>query len=635
MIPILRSLSILFLAIAAIGYGDAAPQRDTGIVLGPTVRISHFGSPHVEQAWLAASPTDARRLMACGTFADPAALWNHSWVAVSTDGGATWRQTLMDGTTSWMSEPACVFGSGKHAYFTVGASDVYDGQPHHESGHTHVFTSTDDGATWSKPYSRADGWIDWPYLAVVPSKTHGADTVVFFGNHTTDKLGHWMTKRPAVQEWDDAAGTLSAPITMDGPDVVGTFSDGGLTLADGTTLFAAPSRTLGAASFSTTEGGMHVFAYTVADHTLKLRATLRKVIGSGFGFPSLVQASAGPFKGRLYATWAESTVDASQIWIATSDDAGSTWSSRAVRTGLGTKGAAACGGFADLSQSQVAVDARGTVALQWVERGTTLLLATSADGGKTFGESTLLTSTPGASDNATQYLDWTVPFNEYWHDEVVLQSMGKPFFQMLDPKRLGLSVRLGPVHYIREPRLVADAKGALHSSWSQPQPDSKFVYMTRTVAIAPSAASLTPLGARVTDEARDCSNSPELQSPRDKIPDPVVPPTADSDVTSSFALVPTGSAFDPGSHLVTANFQLVNKTDKPLTGRYYVRALGLHSAFGTAQPLFDRLDVPAGDVAPHAQSPALQMKFTIADYKPLKTFLGNAAAMYIRVYQAQ
>src|SRR4029077_2056517 len=103
------------------------------------------------------------------------------------------------------------------------------------------------------------------------------------------------------------------------------------------------------------------------------------------------------------------------------------------------------------------------------------------------------------------------------------------------------------------------------------------------------------------------------------------------DVTASFAIVPAGNSIDPVTHTVTANLTFLNKTDAPLTGRYYARILGLHSDFGKAQAVSERIDLPAGDLAPHAQTAQLQLRFNIADFKALPD-TGDAVAMYIRVY---
>jgi len=619
------------LAACITGVSQAAPQRSSGIALGPVVRVSHFGSAHVFQAFLAASPADPKRLMLCGSLENSGELWMHAYVLLSTDGGKRWRRTLLDDTTGWMSEEACVFGTGNRAYFTAGASDVYNGSPHHESGHTHVYHSEDGGATWSKMYSRPDGWIDWPWLTVVHSQS-GGETVVFFGNHATDKLGHWMDARPAVQEWDNASGVLTAPVAIDGPNVNGTFSGGSVTLADGTALFAAPSRSLGTASWATSEGGMRVFAYDVATHNLTDRATLRTVMGGAFGFPaSMAMAIRGKYKDRLYSAWTEFDARVSQLWIASSDDGGFNWSSRPVVEGIGSKKAGECG-LRSLTFAQVAVDRNGAVGLQWLENSTDMVFAASLDGGRTFGGRTVLSEYGKSAGQTAQYIGWTVPWNEYTRAAQALNWLGKPFRQMWDAKHLGLSVRLGPSRTLQEGELVADAAGEFHAGWSQPQPDSKYVYMSRAISVDRTAL-ITPLPK--TTRGAKCRSNPDLQGVEETIPDPVVPATADEDVTASFAIVPTKSSYDAVTHHVTAAFNLLNNGDKPLAGRFYLRVLGLHSDFGTPKAQFDRLDLSERELAPKAQTAPMRLRFTITGFKPMHVLVGAAVAMYLRVYRIQ
>ena len=618
------------LVLCATGAPQAAARRAAAVTLGSVERVSDFGSAHVFQAFLAASPADPKRLMLCGDFENSGEMWIHAYVLLSTNGGRSWRQTLLDDSSRWMSEPACTFGTNDRAYYTVGASDVYNGQPHHETGHTHVYHSEDGGATWSKMYSRPDGWIDWPWLAVAHPKS-GGETVVFFGNGTTDKLGQWTPKRPDVQEWNNASAALTAPFAIDGPSVVGAFSGGSVTLADGIALFVAPSRTAGAASWATSEGGMHVFAYDLTSHTLSNRATLRSVMGRSFGFPaSMAMAARGKYKSRIYAAWTEADLDASQLWIASSDDGAFTWSAHPVVDGIGSTTAKKCASNI-LAEAQVAVDRNGTVGLQWIENGTDLVFAASTDGGRSFAGRTVIASLRGSEANPQQYIGWTVPWNEYGRDEAVLLGFGKPYRQMLDQKHLGLAVRLGPAHYLHQPQLVSDASGAFRAGWAQPQPDSPYVYMMRNVTVD-SAAAMTPLPRSQAPYAK-CRANPDIRNVLEAIPDPVAPVTADEDVTASFALVPLKSTYDTATHRVTARFALVNNTDKPLAGHFYLRVLGLHSDVGTPQTQTDRVDLAERELATKAQTGPVELRFSIADFRPLHVYEGEAVAMYLRIYR--
>jgi hypothetical protein len=95
-----------------------------------------------------------------------------------------------------------------------------------------------------------------------------------------------------------------------------------------------------------------------------------------------VDATRGPFRGRIYVAWTEFQLDRTIILFSCSSDGGRSFSSPLMVSavpGLPRDDNGA------LEGSTLAVSPDGTVALAWTD-GTGVLLTTSGDGGKTFGE---------------------------------------------------------------------------------------------------------------------------------------------------------------------------------------------------------------------------------------------------------
>jgi len=641
---VLVGAALLLLAFAP---GGAPARLAPNLTLGPIVRVTGTDAREVDFLWLTADPNDSKRLIACGTLSDGPHVSHPGFVYTSADGGTTWRRTLLETASSWMSEAACVYGSGGRAYFTDGASDVYNGVPHHQSGHTRLFRSSDGGLTWTHVWTRPEGWIDWPYMADVPKRAGAPETLVLVGNYATLRLGEFPDKHPQAVEWHDGTSSASAAVTIAGTGWFATFPGGAVTLSDGTALFASPAIASSSPPpgerrmWSNSDNGIAIWAYSTVDHQLVLRSQVRRKFGRSFGVPSLVQDRGhGRNRGRLYAAWPEIDTDTSAIWLATSDDGGVNWMPRQLLSGPGMRRSSLCGGSAGLNRSRLAVNDKGVLALGWVENGTAAYLVQSVDGGRTFGNRILLAKVPDAGANPPQYLGSTVPFNEYAMASHLALALGKQPGRYYDIAHLGLSIRIEPKTTIREFDVVADARGVFHAIWTMPDAHSPGALFTRTISGSPGSTRSAFLAP---GPVQTCDAPPErLVDFEPPSPSPAPPSNEQTEVTQSIGLEPIESSFSKSTHEVSSRVTIVNKGDAPIRGSLRIYALELHSDFGsiaasnadgTSRAVsYWNLALPPSGLEPHGRR-SIQFRFQVSGYKPSARYDGDIAAMSLRAYQ--
>src|SRR6266699_2141037 len=124
-------IQFAFLLFTFSSIACAQSAKSDEVALGPVVRASAPGE-NVNQIWAHADPTDGRYLIACGSLTYPQLNVWQGYVYASSDAGATWRRTLLDDSTQWVTEESCAYGENGEAYFAAGESDTSTGQPRHE-----------------------------------------------------------------------------------------------------------------------------------------------------------------------------------------------------------------------------------------------------------------------------------------------------------------------------------------------------------------------------------------------------------------------------------------------------------------------------------------------------------------------
>jgi hypothetical protein len=607
-----------------------------GFVLGPIIHISSPQSGNPLQAWAHADPVDAGSLIVCGDVRDPANDLFAGYVYRSSDSGATWRRSLLDTKTKWVSEESCNYGPRGTAYFIDGASNYYNGEPHHETGHMQFYVSHDGGSTWSHTWTRKDGWLDWTSIGVT-----GHDIVVF-ANEGTDRLGHWAKRQPvAVMSTNGGRsfGGIMAP-QAHGFKYIATWTGENVTLPDGTVLFATssshvpPHAKVQAWALGTV--AVEIFAYDPHLRQVTSRAVLRTRDRVPIFTAAIAQdRSGGRFNDRLYAAWVESTIHGSALWLAASDDDGYRWRSRIALSGAGWAYPASCSGDEPVDEVELATAPNGRLGVAWVQNNTTVRFSSSNDGGATFSPPRTL-----AQVDASQLVpDEAINWNDYWLYTALAQSAGKP-----DPQIAWLNTPgLGVVAYpstVTDLSLVADETGEFHAFWVA------HGLMTRSVGVSGLGSPATTISQNA---ASACSqiNADDAAHPAMPVTLPKISIPGATDVSSSIAMDARGFGYDPATHVVTIDGVVINKGKTTLRGsRFILVGVNPHSDVGDAritnsqasidgQPSWDITNlIPASGLAPGAQSKPLHVTAIIANFRQLPTnyLSGDALAMAVRVY---
>jgi hypothetical protein len=639
-----------------------ASHAQTAVTLGKVVTISGAESGNPEKVWAYVDPSDPRYLMACGWFDDPQDALLAGYVYTSSDGGSSWHRTLLEDSTKFVSEEACTYGSHGDAYFSAGASNYYDGWPHHETGHLLVYASHDHGLTWRHVFTRRQGWVDWTYLADVPGSGADPSSLVIFGNSATDRLGHWLASRPIAIVSSDGGKTFTAPISPNKAWGGKQFTYGGVfagdadVLANGTTLFAASTwmmpHSQAAWATAPTEQmpeAAEIFAYSPKLHTLRSRAVLGKARGRWIFLNELAQdRSNGTYRGRLYDAWLDGGRVISTLWFATSTDSGATWTSRPVAHGSGGFSLGRCGKYDHLDQLALAVNSQGIVGLTWLANYSKVYFADSRDGGKTFGDATLVAQIdPGAARETTvEAITW----DDYWLDAILSTMAGKPNPQTAWLKTLGLGVVMQP-SIMYDIALAADPAGAFHAFWIAPWQNARRVW-TRTITVNTNAGQIALKSPEKSQVWLACKslNTAGVHPALPSRSNPVHVPSGFADVTQSIALDPIRYHYSPVNHEVTIDTVVTNNGHATLRAPLTLVGIGLHSDFGASssalnatsridgQPAWDISSaIPAGGLKPKTRSKPIHVAFLITHFRSLPSnYLGgDAVAMGIRAYEGK
>jgi len=164
----------LFCARAGAGAPDARvywPAIDHNvshsISVGPNVMVSRDDADAMHaELYIAADPTNVRRLVACGfsttpdeSLFDQSGQWDN--VYASNDGGASWHLTRR--SNKFAGDPSCEFDRSGRAYFlaSIGQPDL----------HNVLYHSDDGGYQWSRPFLTGFPYTD--EVTLVPDRFAG------------------------------------------------------------------------------------------------------------------------------------------------------------------------------------------------------------------------------------------------------------------------------------------------------------------------------------------------------------------------------------------------------------------------------------------------------------------------------
>lgn len=604
--------TIACLGIGALRADGQAPSAVRApIVVTTRMPVSLPGAGSYWWADINAAPDDPRRLIICGTFAAPARNAQWGFASYSDDGGMSWHQTLVDSTSTWVTEESCAMGPGGAAYFVTGASHVTAGELHHELGTMNVFRSTDWGRTWTL---RQRG----PFLDYTASVVDSASGRLFvFANEVANGGGPWLDRpKPFLLTSRDSGATFSdtaAAAALPNGRIHGAYPSGVALMPDGApvAVFATSERVASArrgprADLATGSSvappsvpgasgardsvlllGLRVVVAHDTGRTIE-PIVLRRDTAPAAAWPSVaVDRSHGPHRGRIYAAWSESTGQGPRwrrgavLVLARSDDGGHTWTKRRVTEAhvrVDTAGVPVGSRLGASIATTLAVNAAGAVGLAWTDvEGRCSAFTVSRDGGSTFAPSIPLSSC-GPSARRLRHADnylWAVPE----HD-----SAGPSLTLRVDLMISGLD----------QLNMVADASGAFHPMWGE-YTSTGVQLWTATVRVdsAPVDRELSTAG--LADVSRDAAVTVERLG------------------------------YDPVAHEVWAEASVVNRGMVPLqapvrlelvrldtTDAGPVEVANAGNGRGGAGAIWDLTGaIPTDGLAPEARSALTQLRFRL------------------------
>lgn len=408
----------------------AAAQAPPSVAVAANVRVSSARptSPFNEVV-IAAHPRDPARLIACAMLEPGANRSVKSAAWISTDSGRRWSPPIVT-TSHWANDPTCAWDAEGTAYFLHKVNDgvpTPPGSVNSNFDYLGVERTRDDGRHWV-PLHRGPQVNDRPFMAIDPSS--GALYVAFNGHLHGERATHDnadFRNTVALMRSTDRGITFTAPaeralMNQTATTGINAGMDGLVVLPDRSVAVLYTRMTLaqptpdGRAATSKATGKP-----TVTQSTLMLArsrdggVTLdppRVVanVTSGYNLAHArgitgtlaVDASLGPHRGRLYASWADFATGRGEILITWSDDGGATWSTpRPVNDDTGARGER---GGPDHSMATVAVNRDGVVGVLWYDRreypagdGYRARFAASTDGGASWSASVAVATAPNAA----------------------------------------------------------------------------------------------------------------------------------------------------------------------------------------------------------------------------------------------
>jgi hypothetical protein len=375
-----RKREIAEAAVAGLPTGNPVP----GGLPGDDLRVNQDPTGRAQnETTITANPTDPLNLAGAWNdyYADQNTVIGYGWTR---DGGKTWESDRLMPTTldplQATGDPALAFDGAGNLYLAILAY----GAP---AGGILVAKSTDGGETFAEPVRIADGG-DKPYIATDPVSNAVYVFWATFG--VGGGLGMFYSGST------DGGATFSAPLEIS--DLIGGGTNNGSAPAVGPAgqIYVAWSDFATTVKFDRSlDGGA---SWVDPDITVVSdRLPCDDPLNGGFRNPFVpalaVDRSGGANDGRIYTTWCDRRFGDSDIVLSYSDDQGSTWSLPArVNDDVQNNGA-------DQWFPWVAVDADGAVHVTFLDRrddpDNLLLasyLATSTDGGQTFGPNVRVSS---------------------------------------------------------------------------------------------------------------------------------------------------------------------------------------------------------------------------------------------------
>ena len=535
-----------WLALAVALLAGVEPAQ--GLRVGRNVQVSRAngGDPHAE-VLVAADPTDPSRLLVASIYRPPGATLTIAYLSL--DGGETWQPTLQVPATvraaGSSSDPAITYAPDGTALFLSSLL------PPNSSGPTRrmlLYRSPDGGRNWQPPvyftYSDREYIVvdrtEGPYRGRIyvngnsrVGETAGSLTVFHSSDNGQTFTESRMPKLPAAREMGNAV------VLADGT-VAGLFTSA----ADGAKAGPEAPAVL---RISRSKDGGQSFGPPVDVAAAVLVAGRKGDHNNSLALPAMaVDASAGPFRDRLYVVWPEYRSGHTDIYLCRSADGGLTWSTPRRVNDAPESGAET--DAVDHFMATVAVNPDGVLGVMWYDRrghpdniGWDVRFTASLDGGQSFLPSVRVSEKGSTFDGRER---WVL-------DSRVAKAEGGKV-------RLDLSLDTFTFLGGDTAGLTADGAGRFHPVWVDnstgiPQVFTAVVTVPRTSEAAIRQSRKEGAVRRsVTGEVTVESDEPEYDRSRD---------------------------------LVSVGIRLLNNSPQPLTGPLSVRIADVQSELGDPQAL--------------------------------------------------
>ena len=412
---LVRCAYLLALVAALTGAGTYA---EGPYAIGTNVQIT-IERPGVQyyETQIAADPRDARHLIACAYAVRPDRSVDNIFY-ISFDGGLTWQETL---TVPISVDPSCAISPRGTAF----ASSIHDvPRPDGNTDSTLVVHRSEDGGRTYAPAAVTIDTrrVDRAYLTIDDRRNHVY--VHAYLQNPRDLGGAVFTLYASTNGGRSFDQVISQ--AADGPGTPKFVPANGVVMPDGT--FVALTALLDATKLNMfrgrsdemsapdLDGGLGVFRSVDGGISLEPLRTIADVHYDWrvpqLSMPSLaVDATGGPFRGRVYAVWPDARLDRrTQIFLSSSADGGRTWTTPRIVSDDATTLKA--GDRPNHFMPMVVVNKNGVVGVSWYDRrdnpdnlGYWPRFAASLDGGATWLPSVRLSTSPNATDPAETRLN--------------------------------------------------------------------------------------------------------------------------------------------------------------------------------------------------------------------------------------
>ena len=584
-------------------FADVSAQQ-TQISVGPNVRVSVANSTraHTELS-IAADPEDPKHLLACSIITNSEGPPKASTIVyVTFDGGTTWTPTRETSEFFKSGDPACTLGQSGSAYFVA---DVRTSQ---ENPFTVVYRSSDGGRTWLPPVEMS--YIERPSIVVDVSKSAYREYVYVNGwsavkDFDGTKRGFGIGLRRSVNSGRSfEPPIIRLPLENDrhytnGMGNCRILSDSTIVCVFSQSNDDSPVenqvqslRLNSKLKIITSSNGGESFsnAVTVSEYHM-----MRRPPGTSSLNPTLaVDQGDGPFKDRIYVTWADVSSGRSEISFAYSSNKGKTWSNpQSINDDQPFDFANLSSGPDDFMPS-VAVNRDGVVGVLWYDRrestdnlGWHARFTASLDGGETFLPSVKVSEAPAKFDADTR---WPV---FYWRAVSGGGSSSLPGSTLnLNLEIMGQLFNGGDYGGI-----AADAAGVFHPLWAD---NRTGLHQLWTAAVSVKGVAKA---------------NPELNGLED--------------VTEKVTLDILRAEYERKSDLLIVDVRLTNTSKHNLRGPFKARVVGLKSDVGgqvaiTSQSkregvgaLLNFSEATASTLQPGESTGVKRLVFNLTNLRPL------------------